>query len=130
MKSHNKEKPSGESFTLYNDNGHELTFSGVIASESSYFDEETCCLTKLRLYVTDDSALVYSIVSGAGDKKLRRFYVIKTDGTLCTMNDGATSIVIPVDMLFTAVFGLCGIAPDRADEIIPVLEKTLRAVNG
>lgn len=129
MNSQNSDKAAHEAFTVYSDNGKELTFSGVLASESSYFDEETGCLTKLRLFVTEESGLVYSIVSSSGDSRLRRFYVIKTDGEMCTMNDGNTSLNIPLDMLFIAVFGLCGIDPSRAEEIRPVLEKVLQAAN-
>ena len=129
MKSQDKSQAVHETFTVSHDNGSEFTFNGRLASESSHYDEETGCLTKLRLFTTKDSGLVYSIVSSTGELRSRRFYTIKIDGDLCTMHDGITSLTIPLFMLYTAVFGLCDIDPSVAEEIRPALEKVLKAAN-
>lgn len=129
MKSDGTTQTTHETFTVYNDKGKELTFRGVLKSEKNYFDEETECLTRLRLFVTDESSLVYSVITGSGESKTRRFYHIKAIDGLCVMSDGSNSLTVPVDMLFTAVFGLCDIDPSRAEEIRPVIEQVLRAAN-
>lgn len=130
MKSQDKTTEVLETFTVSNDSGKELTFSGRLASESSHYDEEAGCLTKLRLFTTKNLGLVYSIVSSTGDSRSRRFYTIKIDGDMCTMHDGVNFITMPLFMLYTAVFGLCGIDPSVAEEIRPALEKVLEAANG
>lgn len=130
MKSHNMTQAVYENFTVSNDKGNELAFTGYLASESSHYDEGTGSLTKLRLFVTRNAELVYSIVTSSGEVRSRRFYSIKTDGELCKMYDGTTTLAIPLNMLYTAVFGLCGIDPTLAEEIRPALEKVLEAANG
>lgn len=121
--------PHSEEHLLCNDNGTEFRFKGKLFSESSYFDEEISTMTRLRLYVTADSLLVYSIISVAGREKQRRYYTVRVKGESCTMSDGRQTLVLPLDMLFTSVFGLCGIEPTRAEKLRPVIEETLRAVN-
>ena len=39
-------------------------------------------------------------------------------------------MTLPVDLLFTSVFGLCGIDPALAEDLRPVLEEALYAANG
>jgi hypothetical protein len=119
----------GERVTLKSENGTELTFTGRLFSESSYYDQDTAHLTRLRLFVTDSKELVYSIISGAGTEKTRRYYTVTVEDELCLMSDGVLSIRLPVDMLFSAVFGLCGIDPSRAEELRPLFEENLRAAN-
>ena len=120
----------GEKVTLKSENGTELTFTGRLFSESSYYDQDTTHLTRLRLFVTEEKELVYSIISGSGNEKTRRYYTVAVEGSLCRMSDGVLSINVPVEMLFSAVFGLCGIDPARAEELRPLFEENLRAANG
>lgn len=129
MDSNKKSSAVGEEISLKSDNGTELSFQGRLFSESSYFDEASSSLTRLRLFVADEGFLVYSIVSGAGQERMRRHYSIKVKEDLCLMNDGVNSINLPVEMLFTAVFGLCGIDPEMAEELRPAFEESLRAAN-
>ncbi len=119
-----------EKVFLRSDNGAELYFQGRIFSESSYYDDETATLTRMRLFVADNGSQVYSIVSGSRTNKTRRHYVVTTDGDMCRMSDGIQILTLPVEMLFAAVFGLCGIDPDRAEELRPAFEENLRLANG
>ena len=119
-----------EKIFLRSDNGAELYFRGQLFSESSYYDEETATLTRLRLFTTETGRHVYSIISGAGAEKTRRHYVVTPQGDTCQMSDGIQTLTLPVEMLFAAVFGLCGIDPERAEELRPAFEETLRMANG
>jgi hypothetical protein len=119
-----------EKFFLRSDNGTELYFCGQLYSESSYYDEETATLTRLRLFMTDTGDQIYSIVSGSGTQKSRRHYFVSAIGKHCRVSDGVQSLVLPVDMLFAAVFGLCGIDPERAEELRPAFEENLRMIMG
>jgi hypothetical protein len=119
-----------ESVVLQGDNGAQIAFRGRLFSESAYYDEDTEVITHLRLYVTDDGAHVYSIVSGVGAQRSRRHYTVRLNGKMCSMSDGKQSMTLPVDLLFTSVFGLCGIDPALAEDLRPVLEEALYAANG
>jgi hypothetical protein len=94
-------------------------------AESSYFDEQSATLTRIRLYVSDTGGHVYSIVSGAGSGKSRRFYEVAPGREVCRISDGLHSLTVSTDMLFASVFGLCGIDPDRAEELRPTFEENL-----
>lgn len=128
------DKPDAESFTekmfLRSDNGAELYFRGKLYSESSYYDEETATLTRLRLFVTDSGEQVYSIVSGQGAEKTRRHYVVAQEGEYYRVSNGIQTLTLPLEMLFAAVFGLCGIDPERAEELKPAFEENLRMIVG
>lgn len=115
-----------EKIFLHNDNGSKLYFRGRMFSESSYFDEQTSTLTRVRLYATDNGRHVYSIVSGAGAEKSRRYYVVVPGAETCQISDGIHTLTVPTDMLFASVFGLCGIDPERAEELRPSFEENLR----
>ena len=119
-----------EDVLLRSDNGSEHFFRGRIFSESVYYDEESSILTRLRLFLAEDGTHVYSIVSGSGKVKSRRYYVVMPEGEFCRMSDGVQSLVLPVDTLFAAVFGLCGLDPTLAEELRPAFEESLRAANG
>lgn len=119
-----------ETVFLRSDNGAELHFCGQLYSESSYYDEETATLTRLRLFITDTGEQVYSIVSGSGGHKNRRHYMVSPMGSRCRVSDGVQTLVLPVDMLFAAVFGLCGIDPERAEELRPAFEENLYMIMG
>ncbi len=116
-----------KNYTVTCENGSTVEFTGRMYSETSYHEEETNTLTRLRLFVTNDQCQVYSIVSTTGVRKQHRFYKIKPLGTLCEMSDGKQTLVVPTEMLFAAVFGLCGIDPATADQMRPSFEETLNA---
>ena len=88
-----------EKIFLRSDNGAELYFCGQLYSESSYYDEETATLTRLRLFITDTGEQVYSIVSGSGTQKHRRHYLVSAMGQRCRVSDGVQTLVLPVEML-------------------------------
>jgi hypothetical protein len=119
-----------EKVFLHNDNGSQLSFQGRMFAESTYFDEQTSTLTRIRLYVTDNGRHVYSIVSGAGAEKSRRYYEVVPGEESCEISDGVHSLCVPTEMLFASVFGLCGIDPDRAEELRPSFEENLPMVSG
>ena len=119
-----------EKFFLRSDNGAELYFCGQLYSESTYYDEETSTLTRLRLFTTDTGQQVYSIVSGTGAHKQHRHYIVSAVGQHCRLSDGIHTLLLPVEMLYAAVFGLCGIDPERAEELRPAFEENLRMIIG
>ena len=119
-----------EQITLNSDNGVDLQFNGRLFSESSYYDEDSATLTRLRLYLTDSNEQVYSIVSGTGREKTRRHYVVAQEGDLYRISNGVQTLRLPLDILFASVFGLCGIDPDRAEELKPEFEESLRMIVG
>lgn len=119
-----------EQITVSDSNGVEHSFNGRLFSESSYYDEDTATLTRLRLYISDQNEQVFSIVSGTGLEKNRRYYVVAQDGELYKISNGVHTLRLPPDILFASVFGLCGIAPERADELKPDFEESLRMIVG
>lgn len=119
-----------EKIFLRSDNGAELYFCGKLYSESSYYDEESATLTRLRLFLTENGEQVYSIVSGAGADKMRRHYIVAPEGELYSISDGVHRLSLPLELLFAAVFGLCGIDPSRAEELKPEFEENLQMMTG
>ena len=116
--------------SLKSDNGAEFSFNGRLVSESSLYDEDSGMLTRLRLFATDSGEQVYSIVSGAGANKERRNYMIAQEDELYRISDGINTLRLPPELLFAAVFGLCGIDADKAQELMPAFEENLRNVAG
>jgi len=123
-------KHNSDKIILQSDNGSELSFNGSLSSERSLYDEDTGDLTRLRLFTTEKGEYVYSIVSGTGANKERRHYVISQEGDLYRINDGRQTLLLPPEMLFTAVFGLCGIDAEKALELMPAFEDNLRSMTG
>lgn len=119
-----------EEITLKNDVGGDITFMGRLYSESSYYDEETSVVTRQRLYVTDQNQQVYSIVASNGTNKDRRVYKLHMDGEMCRINNGLFDISVQLDLLLTAVKGLCGVKNlAQSEEFLQTLEESLRAAN-
>lgn len=121
--------PGMEEFTVQGYNGGDLTFTGRLFSEGSFFDDESGSLTRLRLFTMGGNRLVYSVVSGAGKHKDRRVYVLKVDKENCQIDNGQQHIEMPVEMLFTAVFGLCGLEAGQESDLRAALEESLQAVS-
>lgn len=119
-----------EKIFLRSDNGAELYFNGKLYSESSYYDEDSATLTRLRLFLTENGEQVYSIVSGSGAEKTRRHYTVAPEGDFYRISNGIHTLTLPLEMLFAAVFGLCGIDPARAEELKPEFEENLRMMTG
>lgn len=113
-----------EKFVLRNDEGAEFSFRGKIFSETSFYDDDQGSLTRLKLFITDDNRQVYSIVSGTQAAKSRRVYTMTFEGDLCRLGNGLQEITLPVDMLLTVVFGLCGIDPAQGDTVRAFIEDT------
>lgn len=126
----NTTKGEYEAIVLRGDNGSELHFHGKLFSESSYYDEESATLTRLRLFLTDRNEQVYSIISGSGEEKTRRHYIVTQDGDNYRISNGLQTLTLPLEMLFASVFGLCGIDPERAEELKPAFEENLRMIVG
>ncbi|MBO4318756.1 MAG: hypothetical protein J5855_10880 [Mailhella sp.] len=115
-----------DTVTIKTDNGKNLTFSGRLFSETSWYDEENGALTAQKLYITDKGEQVYSIVSGDGRHRERRAYRIAVHDNICTIESGGSLMALPVDMLMLAVRSLCGLRSEQA----PVsVEEILRAAN-
>ncbi|MDL2285411.1 hypothetical protein LJB93_01550 [Desulfovibrio sp. OttesenSCG-928-F07] len=117
-----------EEFTLTGYNNGSLTFTGRLFSEGSFFDSESGSLTRLRLFAMEDNRLVYYVVSTENGEKDRRVYVLTVDSEVCRIDNGQQSIVMPMDLLFSAVFGLCGMEESQQEELRSTLQESLRAV--
>lgn len=119
-----------DSVTLVDDEGGEISFTGYLYDQTSFYDEKTGVLTKQRLYATDDGQQAFSIVASDGNVKKRRAYMVRRKGDLCTINNGSGEMSLPYDwlMLFTQILwdidideqraasGLDGVAEDSLDE--------------
>jgi hypothetical protein len=116
-----------ESFTLSGYKSGDFTFSGRLFSEGSFFDSDSGVLTRLRLFALEDNRLVYSVVSGSGASKDHRVYILKVEKDICHIDNGQQNLTLPVDMLFNAVFGLCGVDPVQENDLRAVLEESLNA---
>lgn len=111
-----------EEFTVHNDAGDEIRFTGKLFSESSYYDEDQGALTRLKLFVTDDGRQIYSVVSSADTAKWRRVYTMRVEGDLCRISNGIQEMTLDIDMLLTVVSGLCGIDAVQGDAVRAFLE--------
>jgi hypothetical protein len=118
-----------ENFTLSGYKGGDFTFAGRLFSEGSFFDTESGALTRLRLFALSDNRLVYSVVSSSGTKKDHRVYVLKVENDICHIDNGRQNLTLPVEMLFNAVFGICGIDPAQEHDLRVLLEESLHAVS-
>ena len=118
-----------EEFTIGGYNDGNLCFKGRLFSEGSFFDEEHRSITSLRLFAVGASRFVYSVASGSGSHKERRAYVLNVQGEMCDIDNGINNICLPLEMLFSAVFGLCGVNSAQ-DEfgLKATMEECLRAV--
>ena len=119
-----------ENILLRGDNGAELTFRGRQYGKYEYYDEENATITLLRLYITDQGERVFSIVSDSGAVKQRRHYTVAREGDLYRISNGVQTLTLPLETLFAAVCGLCGIDPERARELKPDFEENLRMIVG
>jgi len=120
---------TSEEFVLRNDAGDEVRFKGKLFSESSYYDEDQGALTRLKLFVTDDGRQVYSVVSNSNTAKWRRVYTMRVDGDLCHISNGMQEMTLDIDMLLTAVSGLCGIDAVQGETVRAFLEDSQRSAN-
>ncbi len=117
-----------EEFTLQGYQGGDFSFRGRLFSEGSFFDEDSRTLIRLRLFAMADNRLVYSVVSGSGKHKDRRVYVLRVENDVCHIDNGSQNLTLPLDMLFSAVFGLCGLADGRESDLRAALEESLNVV--
>lgn len=99
-----------EEITLENDTGANITFTGRLYAEHSFFDEDTQALTHQRLYVTNNGGQAYSVVTSDGKTKERRAYTIRRDGHLCKIHNGLFDVSVNANDLIAVVRGLCGLA--------------------
>lgn len=117
-----------EEFTLKGFSDRELSFKGRLFSEGAFFDEQKSSLTRMRLFAMEDKRLVYYVASGNGDSKETRVYVLTVEGDICHIDNGRQQISLPVDLLFTAVFGLCGLEEGCEGSLRAAFNEGLRAV--
>lgn len=101
-----------EQIVLENDTGANLSFTGKLYAEHSFYDEETQALTQQRLYVTNSGDQAYSVVTSDGKSKEKRAYIIKREGQLCKINNGLFDVTVSANDLLAVVRGLCGMTED------------------
>ena len=116
--------------TLPNDEGTDISFCGKLYSETAFYDEDSGSITRVKMFLTDDSRHVYSFVSGSPAEKSRRAYTLRFEDELCFLGNGTQEMPLPVDMLLDTVFSLCHLDPAEGDAIRTLLEDSRKAVNG
>ena len=94
---------------LPNDMGEAISFVGRLAAEHSFFDEDSGMLTRQKLYLTEDGAQAYHVISTIGDKKERRSYIIRREGQVCSIYNGSARLELNTVDVLLVVKGLCGI---------------------
>lgn len=117
-----------EEICLKHDNGGDICFSGRLFSECSHFDEETSCLTRQQLYITQDGDQVYYIIRSSGPERTRNAYRLSVQGDNCVIYNGKAEITLPFDMLMLAIRALCGLNAEDVPSLATV-EEVLRAAN-
>ncbi len=105
-----------EQITLDNDAGNNISFTGRLVGEHSYFDEDTQVLTQQKLYVTTQAQQAYSVVTSDGKLKEKRAYLIKREGQLCKINNGLFDVTVNAVDLLSVVKGLCGMSEAITEE--------------
>ncbi len=129
MRKEGTTEQSMESVCLKHDNGPDITFTGRLFAESSWFDEESATLTRQKLYVTDNKEQVYYIVRGTGPDRSRHAYRLTVQGDHCIIHNGATEMTLEFNMLMLAVRQLCGLDAE-ATPTLCMVEEMLKAANG
>ncbi len=112
----NKQGTMMEQFTLDNDAGNNIMFTGRLVGEHSFYDEETNVLTQQKLYVTTKAQQAYSVVTTDGKIKEKRAYLIKREGQLCKINNGLFDVTVNAVDLLSVVKGLCGMSDAITEE--------------
>ena len=125
----NTDNTSKNTFSLTSDNGSALSFNGRLMVDKEYFDIDTSNLTRLRLFVTDEGHMVYSVIAGPANNRSRRAYTIATEGDICRISDGVVSLQLPINTLLSTAFDICGIDPQASEDFRPAFEEVLRAAN-
>ncbi len=105
-----------EQITLDNDAGNNISFTGRMVGEHSYYDEDTQVLTQQKLYVTTNAQQAYSVVTSDGKLKEKRAYLIKREGQLCKINNGLFDVTVNAVDLLSVVKGLCGMSDAITEE--------------
>lgn len=105
-----------ESVTLVDDDGGEVSFTGYLYDQTSFYDEKTGVLTKQRLYTTSDGQQAFSIVASDGNVKKRSAYLVRREGDVCCISNGSGEMSLPFDwlMLFTQILWDIDIDEQRA----------------
>lgn len=117
-----------EEICLKDDNGENLRFQGRLFSECSYFDEDSGCMTRQQLYVTENRDQIYYIVRSCGQERSRRVYRLAVREDNCVINNGKSEIILQFDMLMLAVRALCGLNAEDTPSLESV-EELLKAAN-
>ena len=118
-------------FSLPNDVGADMEFTGVLCSENMYHDRANGTVTKQRLFMTDTKDQIYSVVVSNGITKDQRVYKMRVEDDVCRIDNGLFDIALDVSLLTSVVQGLCGVTSEaKTDKFISAMVENLRAVNG
>lgn len=121
--------PAMDFFKLQGFGGKELHFHAKLFSECSLFNDDNGEITRMSLYMLADKRLVYYMVSGNGKGKDARTYLIKVQDDFCDVDNGLMRMVLPSSLMFSVVFGMCGLGEGQEVEMKETLEQSLKAVN-
>lgn len=117
-------------FSLANDVGADMEFTGLLCSENTYHDHESGTVTKQRLYMTDTKDQIYSVVVYDGVNKDQRVYKMRVEDDTCRIDNGLFDVALDLSLLASVVRGLCGIdGTAHAEEFFSTMVENLRAAN-
>ena len=118
-------------FSLPNDVGADMEFTGILCSENMYHDHESGTVTRQRLFMTDTKDQIYSVIVSDGMNKDQRVYKMRVEDDVCRIDNGLFDIALDVSLLSSVVQGLCGLnSESKAEEFISTMVDNLRAANG
>ncbi|MDR2504256.1 MAG: hypothetical protein LBD82_07765 [Deltaproteobacteria bacterium] len=114
-----------EHFSLPGYSGKNLEFRGRLFAESTSGDQEDGSPSRVRLFVTADKRLIYSLVSGVGKNKSRRLYILTKEDEVWRLDDGRQQISMPEEMFFILIKGICEITDEYCETFRSMLHDSL-----
>jgi hypothetical protein len=115
-----------EDFSLPGYGDGNFNFKGRLFADFSDVDKSSGDISRLRLFYTEHRKLVYQIVSGSGENKERRVYVLTLENQLCQVDNGRQSLVLPPDKILPLACRLCGLDDLLENEMQAALRESLR----
>ncbi|MCL1915261.1 MAG: hypothetical protein FWG17_00905 [Desulfovibrionaceae bacterium] len=92
-----------EQFSLPGYSDGNLSFRGRMFAENIHADEESGCILRVRMFLTEDNRLVHSIVFSANQHKYSQTHILSRDGDLWLLDNGLERFTLSRDLLFILV---------------------------
>jgi hypothetical protein len=115
-----------EDFSLPGYGDGNFNFKGRLFADFSDVDRSSGEISRLRLFYTEERKVVYQIVSGSGEEKERRIYVLTLEDQICHVDNGRQSLTLPSDRILPLACRLCGLDNMLENEMQAALRESLR----